>query len=115
MFFDRIFKPKNENSKRFRREMAKSLDLRAIKYCAERIDNKETVLGHSGMINLRGGELILLSSDKVVFRCPVDELSASELMSRDGVVLSGRDLEHGGELRTVTAFYTDPYRVPQKR
>lgn len=114
MFFDRIFKPKNENSKRFKREMAKSLDRRAIKYCAERVNNEETVLGHGGMINLRDGELILLSSDKVVFRCPIDELTASELMSRDGVLLTGRDLEHGGELRTVAAFYTDPYRVPQK-
>ena len=114
MLFDRIFKPKNENSKRFKREMAKTLDRRAIKYCAERINNEETVLGHAGMINLRDGELILISSDKVVFRCPIDELTASELMSRDGVLLTGRDLEHDGALRTVAAFYTDPYRVPQK-
>lgn len=120
MIFDRVFKfytkPKKEGSRRFKKEMAKKLDRRAIKYCSERSgDQGETIIGKNGMINLRDGELIVLSSDEIVFRCPTDEVSASELMSLDGVILSGRDLEHGGRQRTIVAYYTDFYKVVTKR
>ena len=118
MILDRVFrfytKPKNENSKRFKKEMAAKLDRRAIKYCSERINSEETVLGRNGMINLRQGELILLSSDRVVFRCKIEELTASELMSLEGAILTGPDLEHDGLCRTVIAYYTDPYRTTSK-
>lgn len=114
MILSRIFKhyfsPKNENSARFRREMAKKLDRRAIKYCSERDGNgEEVIIGKSGMINLRDGELILLSSDKVVFRGRIGEFSASELMSLEGVILEGPDLEQNGKRRRVVAYYTDFY------
>ena len=100
---DHYFAPKNENTRRFKKEMAKKLDKRAIKYCSERTENMgETIIGKNGMINLRDGELILLSSDQVVFRARIEELKASELMSLEGVILSGKDLEHGGTERTVS-------------
>ena len=115
MFFDRIFKhyfaPKNENSARFRKEMAKKLDRRAVRYCSERLENgEEIIIGKNGMINLRDGELILLSSDKILFRGRIGEFSASELMSLEGVILDGPNLEEGGRHRRIVAYYTDFYR-----
>ena len=113
---DHYFAPKNENTRWFKKEMAKKLDKRAIKYCSERTENMgETIIGKNGMINLRDGELILLSSDQVVFRAKIEELKASELMSLEGVILSGKDLEHGGTERTVVAYYTDFYRMVTKK
>lgn len=119
MIFDRVFRfytrPKNENSKRFKKDMAKKLDKRAIKYCSERDGNQgEIIIGKNGMINLRDGELILLSSDEIVFRASIAELNASELMSLDGVILSGKDLEHEGRERTIVAYYTDFYKMVTK-
>jgi hypothetical protein len=35
----------------------------------------------------------------------VDDLQIWELLSRDGVVLTGPDLENGGVERTVIAYY----------
>ena len=118
-FLTRIFKhctkPKNENSVRVRREMAKKLDKRAIKYVGQRDESMgETIIGKNGMINLRDGELILISSDKIVFRCKIDELRASELMSLEGVILSGPNLEQGGAECSVVAYYTDFYKMVTK-
>lgn len=99
-------KPKNENSVAFRREMAKKLDGKHIKYVSERINNEELIIGREGGLNLRNGELIVFASGVVVFRADVDELTASELMSGDGVILTAHDLEHGGEYRSVVAYYS---------
>ena len=41
----------------------------------------------------------------ILFRTPVDSLTASELMSLDGAILTGPDLAHDGALRTVIAYY----------
>ena len=60
-------------------------------------------------LTLADGELILLSSDKVVFRGRIGEFSASELMSLEGVILEGPDLEQNGKRRRVVAYYTDFY------
>ena len=49
--------------------------------------------------------MIVFASADILFRTPVDSLTASELMSLDGVILTGPDLEHGGEMRTVIAYY----------
>ena len=103
--FKRLTKSKDPDSKRYRREMAESICGQHIKYVTERIDGVETVIGRNGGLNIRNGEFIVYASADVVFRCNVDELRASELLSKDGVVLTGPDLEHGGIERTVIAFY----------
>lgn len=76
-----------------------------IKYVTERIGDVETVIGRNGGLNIRNDEFIVYASSDIIFRCPVDELTASELLSKDGVVLSGPDLEHGGVHRSIIAFY----------
>lgn len=103
--FKRLTKPRNENSLRFKQEMAERINGRHIRYVTERENYSDTVIGHDGCIAVRNGELILLSDGVVKFRVNVAEMSASELMSLEGVILSGPDLEHNGIYRTVIAYY----------
>ena len=102
-----MFFKKKETSPAFRREMAKKLDGRAIKYVTERTPDGENVIGKSGALIVKGDELLVYSSADVVFRCKVDCMTASELMSLGGVIITAPDVGHGGAERTVTAYYTD--------
>ena len=86
--------------------MAKKLEGKHIKYVGERINNEEIIIGREGGLNIRNGEFIVFASGIVVFRADIDEMSASELMSGDGVILTAHDLEHGGEYRSVVAYYS---------
>ncbi len=104
-FFAKLFKSKNPDSKRFRREMAERICGHRIRYVTERIDDVETVIGKQGSLCIKDDDLLVYASADVLFRCPIDLLEAWELLSKDGVVLTGPDKEHGGIQRTVTAFY----------
>lgn len=101
----RLTAPKDPNSTRYRREMAERICGKRIRYVTERRNNVDEVIGREGNMSLRDDELIVFSSSNVVFRCPVEHLQASELLSKDGVVLTGTDTEHGGAERTVIAYY----------
>lgn len=104
-----IFKkkmPKNTNSKAYRVKMAEFLNGRAIKYCSERIDGVENVVGKAGSLTVRNGEFLVFSSGDIVMRARIEELSASELLSLEGVILTAPDYEHGGKERTIIAYYT---------
>ena len=76
-----------------------------IKYVTEKKNDVEEVIGRNGGLNIRGEDFIVYASADVVFRCKIDDLQIWELMSHDGVVLTGPDREHGGEVRTVIAHY----------
>ena len=103
--FKRLTKSKNPDSKKFKREMAYAVCGQHIKYVTEKRNGVDEVIGRNGGLNIRNDEFIVYASSDVVFRCPVDELQIWELLSRDGVVLTGRDIEHGGIERTVIAYY----------
>lgn len=98
-------KKKKEDSLAFRREMAEKIAGKHIKYVTERIDGEDIVIGREGSLCLRDEELIVFASADILFRTAVETLTASELMSLDGVILSGPDLEHDGAERTVIAYY----------
>ncbi len=102
--FKRLTKPK-EGSLRFKQEMAERMNGRHIRYVTERENDQDIVIGHDGCIAVRNGELIVLSDGVEKFRVLVSEMTASELMSLEGVILSGPDLEHGGIYRTVICYY----------
>ncbi len=104
-FFKKLFKSKDPDSKAFRLEMARSVCGQHIKYVTEKRDGVEEVIGRSGGINIRNDEFIVYASANVVFRCKLDEVHIWELLSKDGVVISGPDIENGGVERTVVAFY----------
>jgi len=97
--------PKDENSPAFKKMMAEHLHGRRIKYCSERKDNEELLLGKEGSVTVRNDELIVFASGKVVFRTNIYELRASEFLSLEGAFLTGPDYEHGGEEKTVMIYY----------
>ncbi len=101
----KLTKSKNPESKQFRWDMARSISGQHIKYVTEKKNDVDEVIGRSGGINLRDDELILYASSDVVFRAKIEQLQIWELLSKDGVVLTGPDLEHGEEIRTVVAYY----------
>ena len=100
-------KKKNDpNSTKFRWEMARSVEGQHIKYVTEKKDGEvDEVIGRNGGLNIRDDEFIVYASAKVLFRCKVDDLQIWELLSKDGVVLTGPDIESGGKERTVVAYY----------
>jgi len=103
---NRIRKNTDENSVSFRWEMAQKLNGRAIKYVTERLDDVDVVVGREGALILKEDELLVFSSADVVFRCKVPLLRMSELLSLEGVILFGPDIEHNGEERNIIAYYT---------
>ena len=103
--FKKLTKSKNPDSKKYKREMAMAVAGQHIKYVTEKRNGVDEVIGRNGGLNIRDDEFIVYASADVVFRCPIDQLDIWELLSRDGVVLTGPDLEHGGDVRTVIAFY----------
>ena len=103
-FFKKLTKSKDPNSKRSRRDMAQMLCGKHIRYVSEKQNDVDVIIGREGGFNIREGDLLVYASSKVVFRAEIDELQIWELLSKDGVVLTGFDKETGRE-RTVIAYY----------
>ena len=98
-------KPAKPGTLRYRREMAEKICGHHIKYVTEKRGEIDEVIGKDGGLNIRNGEFIVFASADIIFRTNVDELDAWELLSRDGVVITGPDYEHGGEVRTIVVHY----------
>ncbi len=104
--FKKLFKSKNPDSIRYKRDMAMHLDGRALKCVLEKKeDGIEEVIGHDGSILVKDDELLVYASMDVVLRTKIADLSAWELLSLEGVVITAPDIEHGGEVRSVVAYY----------
>ena len=101
----KLTKSKNPNSKRYRYDMAKRISGHHVKYVTERINDVDEVIGRSGSLNVRDDELLVYASFDVLMRCKIVDMQASELLSKDGVVITAPDLEHGGKERTVIVYY----------
>ena len=101
-------KSKNEKSPRYRRDFARELDGLHIKYVPERRDDNDDVIGKDGALIIKHDvdEFLVYASSDVIFRAKIPELSAWQLLSGDGVVLTAPDIEHGGTVRTIIAYYT---------
>ncbi|MGN1095294.1 MAG: hypothetical protein ACI4QR_02785 [Eubacteriales bacterium] len=101
-----LFKKKNiEDKPSFRIKMAEKIARHRIRYVSERVGDTDIIIGRDGGFNIRNGEFIVSADNKVVFRAEVKELRASELMSLEGAILTAPDLEHGGKMRTIIAYY----------
>lgn len=103
-FFKKLGRSKDPNSKKSRWEIAQKIEGKHIKYVTEKQNDVDVVIGREGGLNIRDGELFVFSSSKVVFRADIDGLQIWELLSKDGVVLTGYDKESERE-RTVIAYY----------
>ena len=102
--FKRLTRSKDPDSKKYRREMAERICGQHIKYVTEKQDDVDVVIGRDGGFNIREGDLIVYASSKVLFRAEIDNLQIWELLSKDGVVLTGYDKESGCD-RTLIAHY----------
>lgn len=104
--FTRLFGGKNNpDSVAYRRKMAEKIAGHSIRYVTERRNDVDEVIGRRGSIDLRQGELIVFASSEVILRCDIDQLQAWELLSKDGVVITAPDKEHGGAERTIIVYY----------
>ncbi len=98
-------KSKNPNSKSYRWDMARQMCNHHIRYVTEKINDVDEVVGRNGGLNIRDDELLVFASADVIMRCKVEEMQAWELLSKDGVVITAPDLEHGGRERTIIVYY----------
>ena len=107
MLFKKLFekRSKNPNTKQYRWAMAEQMSKHHIRYVTEKINGVDEVIGKNGGLNIRGDELLVFASADVLMRCKIEEMQAWELLSKDGVVITAPDLEHGGKLRTVVVYY----------
>ena len=103
-FFGLSDKP---GSKKDRIRRSNALHGQTIRYVSEMTDGVETIIGRGGNASVRAGELLIFSSDDVIFRSPSDEVLTADLLSGDGVVLRGRDAVSGSSDRTITVYFVD--------
>ena len=96
---------KDPNSKKYRWEMAKQMSNHHIRYVTEKRGEVDEVIGRNGGLNIRDDELLVFASSDVILRCKIEEMQAWELLSKDGVVITAPDLEHGGVERTIIVYY----------
>lgn len=105
-FFSKLFGlDKKTDSYAFRLNKAKALHGQVIKYVTENRDGNEDVIGRGGYLALKDDEFIVDSSGDVLFRCNVRDLDASDLMSGDGVIISGPNLIENGRCRRITVHF----------
>lgn len=95
---------KNENSRGYRLQKAMSYDNKLVQYVTERTQDGEVVIGKGGSVSVRGGEVIVLASQQIVFRAPAEGLEMSDLLSGNGAILRGVDTVSGRERTLVVHF-----------
>lgn len=99
------FSKKNPSSLAYKREMARMISNKRIRYVGEKIDGVEEVIGKGGSISIREDEILVFASADVLFRAKIAEMEASELLSKDGVIITAPDLEHDEKVRTIVVYY----------
>ena len=102
---EKLTKSKNPDSRRYRWDMARTMCGHHIRYVTENRNGVDEVIGRQGGLNIREDELLVFASSDVIFRCKIEEMQAWELLSKDGVVVTAPDLEHGGVERTIIVYY----------
>ena len=98
-------KSKNPNSKQYKWDMAMQMSKHHIRYVTEKINDVDEEVGRNGGLNVRDDELLVFASADVIMRCKIEQMQAWELLSKDGVVITAPDLEHGGVERTIIVYY----------
>ena len=87
----------------------RALDGRELKYAIRREQDengspRETVLGKGGRFMVLPDRVIVMAGGKEVFNAPLETVKSGELMSLDGVVISGQD-QVTGRYTMVVGYY----------
>ncbi|MBR6776587.1 MAG: hypothetical protein IKM27_02435 [Clostridia bacterium] len=97
--------PKDTSSVEFKRYMANRISDKLIKCVLERNeDYTDTIIGKSGFFVVKDGLLEIITGSDTVLCGEIDTLTIWELLSLDGVVITGYDRTVDRE-RTVMAYY----------
>lgn len=94
---------KKEQSPAFRRRMAEKISNKLLKYVSEQIGDEYEIIGKNGYFTYKDDVLSVYSVDKPLFRGKADQLEISELLSLEGAVIEGPDLD--GKRRRLIAYY----------
>lgn len=97
-------------SKKYRIRRANALHGQTIRYVAEMRDGVETIVGRGGNASVRAGELLIFSSNEVIFRSPCEQVMTADLLSGNGVVVEGPDAVSGSPDRTITVYFVDYHK-----
>ena len=100
-----MFSKKNPSSLAYKKNMAQMISNKRIRYVGEKINGVEEVIGKGGSISIRDDEILVFASADVLLRAKIADMEASELLSKDGVIIKAPDLERGGEERTIVVYY----------
>ncbi len=100
----RLFAPK-PGSKAYKLMMSEKFNNLVVESVTERIDNEEILVGKSGSVSVKNKVFIICCEGKVVFHGNAEEITVSELMSRNGIIISGYDTETERD-RTVVAHFS---------
>ena len=101
-----LFKRKKPEEKlSFKIKMAEKMVRNRLRYATERDGDTDSVIGKNGGFNIRNGQLIVSADNRVIFRCNIEEMTVSELMSLEGVIITAPDIEQGGKIRMIICYY----------
>ncbi|MBQ8893487.1 MAG: hypothetical protein IJ043_03660 [Clostridia bacterium] len=95
-----LFKKKKESDSNL--ALLKKLDKRGISYFSQRDPKtyQERILGREGAFSIADETLIISCGNQVLFRHPLKEIKAGELMNLSGITLNVGDERY-------IAYYTD--------
>lgn len=99
-----LFKRKKDKFALSAKELRR-FDGKPIQYAVERIDGIEQVLGKNGGIIVLSDVIVVMCEAHEVFRCRIKGASVAELMSGNGIEISGVD-DYTEKVRSVTAHYS---------
>lgn len=88
-------------------DLYQRIDKKPLRYVTERDPQTyvESVIGRTGRINIYQNEIITVDCDgKEVFRGALADTQVGELLSLEGAVIKGTDL-NTGTLRSIVAYY----------
>ena len=96
-----FFKKKKKTDEAASETLLRARHDRTVQYMTKRDRNtaKEIIIAKDGVINVVGDELVISCGNDIVFRAPVSQCKAYELMN-----LSGINIVYGGE--SYIAYYT---------
>lgn len=80
-------------------------DGKPLQYAVERVDGVERILGKDGGIAILSDVIVVMCEAHEVFRCRIEGATVAELLSGNGVEISGFD-DYTGEKRYVVAHYS---------
>ncbi len=87
-----------------KKELAR-FDGKPLQYAVERVDGVERILGKNGGIAVLNDVIVVMCEAHEVFRCRIEGSVVAELLSGNGVEISGTD-DYSGEKRYVVAHYS---------